>query len=113
MTYGDNSMKHEDEVQRFLGAYDKHRGTAYGKDVSWLDQDKSQAQEERVEAIAHDPRRGSLAIEHTLVQPFEDERKRIKGPLGVVFEPLERDPSLVVPEHYIWIRLLLMLFPEA
>ncbi len=90
-------------VQRFLEEYDTAKSTAYSKSVTWLDPDKSRAQAELVEAIAYDPARGWLAVEHTLIQPFEGEQDRIKGPLGHVFEPLEHDPALVVPEHYLLI----------
>jgi hypothetical protein len=91
-------------VQRFLDAYDESFGTVYGKNVIWLDEDKQLAKEERVEAIADDPQRGSLAIEHTLVEPFTGERRRIKGPLGAVFELLQADPSLLLREYYILLQ---------
>ncbi|MGD0130337.1 MAG: hypothetical protein ABSF46_33905 [Terriglobia bacterium] len=106
-------MKHADEiVQRFLDAFDRAKDTRESTHVDWLDRDKARAQDERVEALAYDPERGWLAIEHTLVEPFIGERKRIKGPLGAIFEPLAADASLLVAEHFIVTEVLLQAVPK-
>lgn len=51
-----------------------------------------------VEVIAFDQQGNSLAIEHTLTLPFTDERADAKS-FSDVFEPLEQDASLRLPEY--------------
>jgi hypothetical protein len=59
-----------------------------------------------VDAIAEDQDGNSLAIEHTLVQPFFGEKDDARA-FSVIFEALEKDTSLVLPEYRItvWPRV--------
>jgi hypothetical protein len=55
-----------------------------------------------VDAIAKDQYGSSLAMEHTLIQPFDGEREDAQ-PFSRVFEPINQDTSLAVPGHLITI----------
>ncbi len=93
-------MKRDEKlVRHFLAGYNKLMKAHYSV-VALPDQIPLSVSRrpKAVEAIAEDDERNRLAIEHTLIEPFEGERadtQRFKE----VLAPLESDPSLVVPEY--------------
>ena len=64
--------------------------------------DQKDRQTKAVDAVYSDPTLGTLAIEHTRVEPFEDSIAHEKGPFHEVWEPLK---ELSLPEHHIWLRV--------
>jgi hypothetical protein len=82
-------------VELFLREYRSESGEAY--EIDNFPED-SEHNTPAVEAIASDRHGNSLAIEHTLAQPFLGERDDAQ-PFSIVFEPLESDASLVIPNY--------------
>lgn len=92
-------MKHDRElVSIFVSEYNRAYGTTYGNPEFPEDQRRNTKE---VEAIFTDVAGRRLAIEHTLIQPFVGEREDAFGAFEKVFEPLERDLSLPVPDYHI------------
>src|SRR5437588_11432592 len=97
-------MKRDERLVRlFLEKYGRDSGQSY--EIKELP-DNVIRNLPAVEAIAKDRYGNSLAIEHTLVQPFMDERDDAQSFLAV-FAPLETDASLSVPEYDItlWVSV--------
>lgn len=82
-------------VELFLREYRSESGEPY--QIENFPED-SEHNTPAVEAIARDRYGNSLAIEHTLAQPFLGEKADAQ-PFSIVFEPLERDASLVIPNY--------------
>ncbi|MGH9929454.1 MAG: hypothetical protein ACREA9_09515, partial [Pyrinomonadaceae bacterium] len=64
--------------------------------------DQTDRRNKAVEAIATDGSGNSIAIEHTLIQPFIGDKADAQ-PLLKVFAPLEADKAFVLPEHEIMV----------
>jgi hypothetical protein len=84
-------------VAQFLKRLNSDRDTDYRITEQ---PDEIDRKNKAVEAIARDSSGNSIAIEHTLIQPFVGD-KRDTQPFLTVFANLESDPSFVLPEHYI------------
>jgi len=90
-------------VKLFLTQYKDAEGNSYDLTAR---PDKVERKEKAVEAIAEDKHKHRLAIEHTLIQAFEGQ-KADDPRFEAVFEPLQKDESLRVPER------LIEVFPPA
>jgi hypothetical protein len=87
-------MRRDQElVSLFLQAHNTELGSTYVV-TSWPDQEDSTRQ--AVEAVAEDLNGSTIALEHTLLQPFVDERQDSTRFLRVI-APLENDRTLRVP----------------
>src|SRR5574337_480671 len=87
-------------VKLFLGEYKDSDGNSYYLKVR---PDIVERNAKAVEAVAVDERGHRLAIEHTLLLPFEG-KKADDVPFLTVFGPLRRDRSLLVPNRFIWVQ---------
>ena len=65
----------------------------YGDYPKWDYPEDSERNKGAVEIIAEDQNGNSVAVEHTLIQPFSGEREDAQ-PFSQVLEPLDRDASL-------------------
>jgi len=90
-------------VKLFLTYYKDAEGNFYDLTAR---PDKTERKEKAVEAVAEDKHKHLLAIEHTLIQAFEGQ-KADDPRFEAVFEPLQKDESLRVPER------LIEVFPPA
>jgi hypothetical protein len=90
-------------VKLFLTYYKDAQGNSYDLTAR---PDKFERKEKAVEALAKDKDGHVLAIEHTLIQAFEGQ-KADDPRFEAVFEPLQKDESLRVPER------LIEVFPPA
>src|SRR6266545_2459956 len=89
-------------VEAFLHEYKNIRGSTY-EVKEWVDD--AERNKPAVEAIAVDESTGkSLAIEHTLLQPFEGEKEDSHRFLTVIGD-LEKDDSIKLPKYMIGINL--------
>ncbi|MDA1312541.1 MAG: hypothetical protein O2968_04315 [Acidobacteria bacterium] len=77
-----------------MTAYDD--GTFKGCSIEWLEDELDGA----VEGRATNTSGRTVAIEHTLIQPFEDEKSDSHRFLRA-FRRIEQDPSLVMPQYQI------------
>jgi hypothetical protein len=84
-------------VEDFLGGYNRYRGDSY-KVAERADEVKRQ--EPAIEAICRDSAGKTLAVEHTLIQPFVGQ-KYDDQPFLTAITPLETDPSLHFPGYTI------------
>ncbi len=84
-------------VELFLVEFNRVTGKTY-EVREWPDD--IQRQTPAVDAIAADITGNTLAIEHTLLQPFVGEREDYER-LRVAIEPLEQDESLRLPNYYV------------
>jgi hypothetical protein len=82
-------------VEGFLSAYNRHHGTSF-KVARWPDVSNRQTQ--AVEAVASNDAGETIALEHTLIEPFAGERSDTDRFLRV-FARLEGSPDLVKPGH--------------
>lgn len=82
--------------------------------VAYPDKNKSKSGSppKSIDALAVWESGQSVAIEHTLVQPFPDEKDKLRGKIGRVFEPL-REPSLALQGHHIWLKVPLDGLPKG
>ena len=100
--------KHEIKIiEQFLRQFNRDNGTEYyitecPEDIERMR--KSEKPRKAVEAIARDDKGGSIAFEHTLIQPFVGDKDDAQ-PLLAVFAPLEQDSALTVPEHHITVTV--------
>jgi hypothetical protein len=84
-------------VKLFLSQYKDGEGNSYTLETR---PDITQRKQKAVEAIAVDKNGHHLAIEHTLIQPFEGQRSD-DVPFLTVFEQLRTDSSLRLPNRFI------------
>ena len=82
-------------VKFFLNYYNERLGHQYSITSQ---PDKVERNKEAVEAIATDENGHTLAIEHTLMQPFVDDKADTQ-PFLKTLGPLEKDGELVVPDY--------------
>jgi len=82
-------------VEGFLSAYNRHHGTSF-KVARWADVLNRQTQ--AVEAVASNDAGDTIALEHTLIEPFAGERSDTERFLRV-FARLEGCSDLVKPGH--------------
>ncbi len=99
VTHNQSVKRDQELVTLFVPAYNAEAGSTY-KIAAWPDQADSTKQ--AVEAIAEDNAGATLAIEHTLLQPFVDEREDSQRFLTAI-APLDQDLSLCLPGHYVTI----------
>jgi hypothetical protein len=85
-------------IERFLSAYEDFSWAKAA--ILWLDEEKDGA----VEALATRPDGRTLAVEHTIIEPFTAEKKDFAF-FSKAFLDIEKDLSLVVPER--WIETLI------
>lgn len=78
-------------IQRFVQALNAEQNSAYAV-TDWPDDDSSK---KNVDAVATDASRGTLAIEHTMIEPFKGEKKDADILLKGVGS-LDKKPSLVM-----------------
>ena len=91
-------------VNMFLSKYGDYATRDYPED---RDRNKR-----AVEVIAEDQNGNSVAIEHTLIQPFIGERDDAQ-PFSKILEPLDQDNSLAVPGYLITISLPVGAIPRG
>jgi hypothetical protein len=96
-------------VDLFIAGYNKQFGTNF-KVVERPDETNRAMP--AIEAIAHDPRVGSFAIEHTLVQPFMGEKEDNQR-FNAAIACLERDVALRVPGHMIMVSTRVGAIPKG
>lgn len=97
-------------VGLFLDEYKKINGSAF-KVKEWVDD--LERNKPAVEAIAVDSASGtSLAIEHTLLQPFEGEKEDTQRFLAVIGD-LENDESLKLPRYKVTLHLKVGAVPKG
>ena len=97
-------------VSLFLEEYTKISGEAF-QVKEWVDD--AERNKPAVEAIAVNESTGtSLAIEHTLLQPFEGEKEDSHRFLTVIGD-LEKDDSLKVPRYMVTINLRVGAIPKG
>lgn len=95
-------MRHDQEiVELFLRGYNAQTGSTY-RVQEWSD--RVIRNTKAVEAIAVDDVGKTLALEHTLIQPFSGEKQDAQ-PFLQVFGPLEKDPSLALPGFWIGVEV--------
>jgi hypothetical protein len=91
-----DSVKRDQQlVTHFLSALNSQYGTSF-RIVRWPDEDNRQTP--AVEAVASDVGGETIAIEHTLIQPFEGERIDTER-LMKVFGRLEGNADLIKPGY--------------
>ncbi len=100
VTHTEGMKRDQELVVLFVFAYNAGTGSTY-RIVAWPDQADSTKQ--AVEAIVEDNAGDTLAIEHTLLQPFVGEREDAQ-PFLAAIAPLEKDPSLRLPGCYFIMR---------
>ena len=97
-------------VSAFLYEYRNISGSTF-KVKEWVDD--NERNKPAVEAIAVDTARGtSLAIEHTLLQPYEGEKNDTRTFLTVIGE-LEKDASLALPRYEVSIFVRVGAIPKG
>lgn len=97
-------------VSAFLDEYRKISGSTF-EVKEWVDD--NERNKPAVEAIAVDTARGtSLAIEHTLLQPYEGEKNDTRTFLTVIGE-LEKDASLALPRYEVSIFFRVGAIPKG
>lgn len=100
-------------IRHFLRGYGESK-TLPSPQVTFPDKSKSKSGNppKSIDALAVWESGRSLAIEHTLVQPFLDEKDKLRGKIGRVFEPL-REPSLALRGHHVWLTVPLDGLPKG
>lgn len=96
-------------VALFLEKYNELTNSTFQVD-KWADQ--IERNKPAVEAIALDQLGISLAIEHTLLQPFKDERNDTQRFLAAI-DSLEKDSSLKLPKHMVNLSLHVGTIPKG
>ncbi len=96
-------------VDLFIAGYNEKFGTNF-KVVERPDE--TNRAKPAIEAIAHDPNLGSLAIEHTLVQPFMGEKEDNQR-FDTAIACLERNLALRVPGHMIMVSTSVGAIPKG
>jgi hypothetical protein len=81
-------------IERFLSAYEDFSWSKAA--IRWLDEEKDGA----VEALATRPDGRTLAVEHTIIEPFSAEKEDFAF-FSKAFLDIEKDSSLTVPEPWI------------
>ena len=81
-------------IERFLSAYEDFSWSKAA--IRWLDEEKDGA----VEALATRPDGRTLAVEHTIIEPFSADKEDFAF-FSKAFLDIEKDSSLVVPERWI------------
>ena len=84
-------------VKLFLSQYKDSDGNFFNVTAR---PDTVERKEKAIEAIAQDKHGHRLAIEHTLLQPFEG-KMADDVPFTTVFERLRKDESLLLPDRFI------------
>ncbi|HZE71219.1 MAG TPA: hypothetical protein VE135_17040 [Pyrinomonadaceae bacterium] len=97
-------------VSAFVDKYNKIISSKF-KVTQWVDDDVRD--KPAVEAIAVDSSTGiSLAVEHTLLQPFEGEKDDTQRFLAVIGD-LEKDDSLKLPRYMVTLHLSVGAIPKG
>ena len=91
-------------VNLFLSQYGDYPKRDYPED--------SVRNKRAVEVIAEDRNGNTLAIEHTLIQPFIGERDDAQ-PFSQILEPLDRDASLAIPGYLMTLSLPVGIVPKG
>lgn len=81
-------------IERFLSAYEDFSWSNAA--IRWLDEEKDRA----VEALATRPDGRTLAVEHTIIEPFTAEKEDFAF-FRKAFLDIEKDSSLIVPQRWI------------
>ena len=103
-------MKRDQQlVSHFFSALNQQYGTSFAVD-RWADVDNRQTP--AVEAVFSDSNGETVAIEHTLVQPFEGERSDTDRFMKV-FGNLEGQPELIKTGFNVDVIVRVALFPQA
>jgi len=90
-------------IRNFLRGYAGSLGLSPPKKLTFPD--KLEREIEAIDALATWDSGQSLAIEHTLIQPFPDEQYKLKGEIGRIFEPLCDDPAVPLAGYHIWLKV--------
>ncbi len=96
-------------VELFIGGYNRQFGVGFEVRER---PDETERMKPAIEAIAHDPVAGSLAIEHTLVQPFMGEKEDNQR-FNAAIACLERNPALCVSGHMILVSTRVGVIPKG
>ncbi len=86
-------------IDLFVAGLNRKAGTSY---QSPRYPDREDRRTKAVDAMYFDPANGSLAIEHTCLEPFIGATAYERGPLKTVWEPLKQAP---LPEYHISLRV--------
>ena len=86
-------------VKLFLSGYAKATGSAFGEPVH---PDEVLRDRPAVDAMATDEFGRTVAVEHTILQPFPGQKEALHERLEKVFDPLKRQP---VPGRKIMVKL--------
>jgi len=84
----------------------------YGDYPKWDYPEDWERNKGAVEIIAEDQSGNTVAVEHTLIQPFKGEREDAQS-FSQVLQPLDRDASLAVPGYLITISLPVGAIPKG
>jgi hypothetical protein len=104
-------MKFDRElVGFFIEGINRERGTSYENPVFPEDQNLGS---KAVEAVYTDTEGHSIAIEHTLIQPFMKEMEDRRGAFDKIFVPLEMDASLSLPDYHINLAVSALSVPKG
>src|SRR5947209_789235 len=104
-------MKHDRKiVSLFLNEYHRLTGSTFKVDT-WLDDIKGRESEKKVEAVALDESGQRLAIEHTRLQPFVDEKEDAHH-FHAAFGSLADDESLRLPNYMVTLSLSIGAIPK-
>jgi hypothetical protein len=96
-------------VERFLWAYNSHYGTSF-RVVRWPDEMNRKTA--AVEAVASNEFGETVAIEHTLIEPFEGEREDTDRFIQV-FSRLEGKSDLIKPGHDVDVAVKVGVIPTG
>jgi hypothetical protein len=96
-------------IEEFLRGYNQHGGTTFRVTKQ---PDELERQKEAIDAIARDEKGQTLAIEHTLIQPFVGEKGDAQRFLTAIAQ-LEQDPSLRVPGFSIYLSVPVAAIPKG
>jgi hypothetical protein len=96
-------------VQYFLRGFNKTLGESYAIQES---PERVERNKPAIEAVAVNRTGKRLAIEHTLLQPFEGQ-KADDQPFLAVFGNLNNDPTLIVPGRLIELHVPVGVIPKG
>jgi hypothetical protein len=96
-------------VEHFVCGYNEATGDTYEVEER---PEELHRQKPAVEAVAQNQRGSRLAIEHTLLQPFEGQKEDDPSFLAV-FGSLENDPTLAVPNYMIDLHVRVGAIPNG
>jgi hypothetical protein len=96
-------------VEHFLTGYNFYHRTSFGV-IAWPDQTNRET--EAVEAVAADEQGITMALEHTLIEPFEGERVDTDRFIKV-FGQLEGNPNLIRPGYNIDLAVKVGVIPTG